>query len=488
MSVDTVARAAALDPLDAVGAFETVLDGLDDTALSLLSDADLRSVMHRLERVQRRLGVASHSVVSEIASRGSHVGWGYMLAGDMLSQELHISRGEAARRLRVAAAITPLTGLTGAVCEPTHPEIADAMGDGAISDHHADTVLSVLDKIPAAVDEQTRELAEATLVESAKQLTPLDLSRVGDRLLARVDPDGTLTDDRDRNKRRGLSLGRQDAQLMSKLSAELDPKTRAMLDVLLDTWATPGMNNPDDPESPAGSYSDPGTDRDQADAAAERDTRSAPQRRHDAFSAMLGWFIESGTLGSHRGSPAQVVATMTLTELEKLVGVATTMSGGDIPVADAVELAKKKSALIAVLDPQEVPLYLGRTHRLASAAQRIAESLRDRGCTHPGCSVPPSWTQSHHGTDWAKGGLTDIDQLVQACPEHHAMVGDGPERWQTVIVQHGPYRGRCGWIPPAAIDPDRQPRINHLHHPDELLAQAWERISTRPRSPDPWTN
>ncbi|NED66460.1 DUF222 domain-containing protein, partial [Streptomyces sp. SID10244] len=75
---------------------------------------------------------------------------------------------------------------------------------------------------------------------------------LGARLLAHLDPNGTLTDDRDRKRQRGLSLGKQDAQSMSRLRGSLDPTTRAMFDVVLAAWAEPGMNNPDDDQSPAG--------------------------------------------------------------------------------------------------------------------------------------------------------------------------------------------------------------------------------------------
>ncbi|MGU3291640.1 DUF222 domain-containing protein [Williamsia sp. M5A3_1d] len=470
-------------------AVEETVEELQAGSMSRLTDSELRELMHTIERVGRKLGVVSHNVVAEIASRGSYSEWGYRRVTSMLSGELHLSATEANRRVRVAAATCPTTGITGQIQEPAHFDVAMGVYDGSLSEQAADAVLSVLDKIPSAVDGDTRDDAEATMVRLARDLCPKDVGNVGDRLLAHLDPDGSLTDDGDRARRRGLSLSQQDAALMSKLTATLDPATRAMLDVLLDAWAAPGMNNPDDPESPAGSRTDPGTDRDVAEAAAAGDTRSAPQRRHDALSAMLSRVIATGTLGSSNGSPAQVVATMTYDQLLEMAGLADTTTGAQMPVDDVVELAKNNSAFLAILDPTGLPLYLGRTRRLATVAQRIAEWLRSRGCTFPGCRVAVTRTQAHHLDEWSSGGPTDLTNLGAACFDHHPMAGDAPHQWRTELVTEGRYRGRVAWIPPAAIDPTRTPRINHAHHPDELLAEAWERVCDDRAGParrDPW--
>ncbi|WP_328859057.1 HNH endonuclease [Williamsia herbipolensis] len=474
---------------DMLRALEETVEEMQSTSMSALADAELRELMHSVERVGRKLGVVSHNVVAEVASRGSYSEWGYRRVTSMLTGELHLSSAEAHRRVRVAAATCPTTGITGEVTEPRHFDVAMGIYDGTLSEQSADAVLTVLDKIPSAVDDDVRVSAEATMVELARDLSPREVSGVGDRLLAHLDPDGSLTGDGDRARQRGLSVSAQDAALMSKLTATLDPATRAMFDVLLDAWAAPGMNNPDDPASPAGSRTDPDTDRDLADAAAGRDTRSAPQRRHDALSAMLSRVIATGTLGSHGGSPAQVVATMTLDELIAMSGVADTMTASQMPVEDLVDLAKENNALLGILDPTGMPLYLGRTRRLATVAQRIAEWLRSRGCTFPGCRVAQTRTQAHHLDEWRNGGPTDITNLGAACFDHHPMAGDEPHQWRTELVTEGRYRGRVAWIPPASIDPQRRPRINHAHHPDELLAQAWERVCDDRAGParrDPW--
>ena len=79
-------------------------------------------------------------------------------------------------------------------------------------------------------------------------------------------------DDADRARRRSLTVGDQDPQLMSRLTATLDPMTRAMLDVVLAAWAAPGVNNPGDENSPTGT----------ADGVDPSLLRDAARRRRDA--------------------------------------------------------------------------------------------------------------------------------------------------------------------------------------------------------------
>jgi hypothetical protein len=77
---------------------------------------------------------------------------------------------------------------------------------------------------------------------------------------------------------------------------------------------------------------------------------------------------------------------------------------------------------------------------------------------------------------WIDGGLTDIDVLAPACPPHHALIGDGEDQWQTIMITEGPDAGRVAWIAPKAIDPEQIPRVNRAHHPDQTIEAAWEEV------------
>ncbi|WP_020107494.1 DUF222 domain-containing protein, partial [Nocardia sp. 348MFTsu5.1] len=188
--------------------------------------------------------------------------------------------------------------------------------------------------------------------------------------------------------------------------------------------------------------------------------------------------LDCNLLGrSHRGLPAQLIITMTKAQLQECAGIAKTASGVDIPVGEALELAARSDKYLAVFaDHCAEVLYFARTKRTAQKGQRLALIARDRGCSHPGCPNPATWTESHHVTAWAKGGLTDIDALTPACPPHHRLIGDGPDRWQTVMITDGPDAGRVGWIPPVGVDPERVPRVNRAHHVNETVEAAWQKV------------
>lgn len=68
-------------------------------------------------------------------------------------------------------------------------------------------------------------------------------------------------------------------------------------------------------------------------------------------------------------------------------------------------------------------LYLGRTKRLASAAQRIVLHSRERGCTRPGCTASGCNSQVHQAVaGWKNNGQTNIDDLTLACPPDNQMI------------------------------------------------------------------
>ncbi|MGW5145231.1 DUF222 domain-containing protein [Rhodococcus koreensis] len=447
------------------------VDGLLAAGLAELSDGEVVEVMRGVELSLRRTEAVSHRLVVESVERSVPASLGYASPKKLLIEVLRISGADASVRVTAARELGVWHTLAGDPMPPVLPETAAAQSDGDIGADHVRAIAKVMRKIPHAVDNEAVVDAEAVLATLARSATPEDVEQAGHRLLAY--PDGNLGDDRDRKRRRGISIGRQDTELMSRISGELDPVARAMLDPILATWARPGMNNPGDPDSPAGDGENPAIDRDVLAAADARDTRTAAQRNHDAFSAVFRTLLESGVLGRHRGLPTTVIVTMTLEQLEKAAGgLATTATGGLLPIEDALALAEKAHPVLALFDHAGRPLHLGRRRRLASADQRLGLIAADGGCTRPGCSAPASLCAVHHVTDWHKGGRTDIEGLALVCDACHAQVNDGPAGWATRSAPASTRAGRTEWIPPPHIDPTRRPRINHRHHPGELIAHA----------------
>ena len=462
---------AAVGSADAVVAeklsrLAAVLDELATVDVSLVSDDVLVEATVEAERLAlRTAGAVTDRLIVEASDRDLPHGLGFRDIRNFMGQRLHI--GDPAARYRVIAATGSFTTICGDRLPPSCPTLAGYVVEGRVAGAHVRAVLEVLEAIPGEVSAETKAAAEAQMAGYAVQFTPAEITNLGSRLLAHLDPDGTLTNPKDRKRRRRLWVNRQNAQLMSRLTADLDPIARARLDAVLDSWAKPGMNNPDDPDSPVGPIT---TANAEQVAAALRDQRSPAQRNHDAFSALLGQVLESGMLGNtHRGLPIQVIVTTSLHELEAQAGIAQTTSGTLLPIQDVIEMAASAGAsqYLAVFgEHTSVPLYLGRSKRIATLGQRLASFASPGGkmCSAPGCNQPASRVQMHHAAkDWADGGLTDIDQLVPACDVHNRRVGPKPGQFTTRMITDGPDTGRVAWRlnakPGMPANPERINRV-----------------------------
>ena len=250
------------------------------------------------------------------------------------------------------------------------------------------------------------------------------------------------------------------------MSATLTPVCRAKLDAVFAKLACPGAATAPH-TSGAGDPGGLGVEPDAVAVAA--DTRTQAQRNHDGLQALCDLVLGSPRLGSHRGLPVTAIITMTLTELEHAAGVATTASGGTLPIADALTMAQRAHPVLVVVDHHGRALHLGRGTRLANADQRLALIATERGCSKPGCTVPADRCQVHHIRQWADDGATNIDNLTLACPSDHAHINPSPTGWVTTTGGDPHHRGHCAWTAPTHLDPTHTPQVNHSHHPERLL-------------------
>ena len=323
-----------------------------------------------------------------------------------------------------------------------------------IGPEHVRIIGKFFDDLPDAVDFTTRDQADATLARIACEQLPDGLRTAAARLLALLHPDGDFTDT-DRARRRGITVGPQGPDGMSKVTGLLTPEGRATFDAMMAPAAARGNCNPDDPT--------PGVDGDPGEKAGT-DQRTLAQRQHDALIAIGRAMLASGQLGSHHGLPATIIVSTTLHDLESASGHAVTGGGTLLPMRDVIRLASHAHHYLAVFDEHtREALYLGRTKRCASPGQRIMLYSLPGGCTKPGCHVPPYGCEVHHAArDWAKGGQTNINELTLACKPDNLLVEN--TGWSTRIRKDG----RTEWIPPPELDTG-QTRINDYHHPERML-------------------
>ncbi len=415
-----------------------VVDVLQAGSLDGLDDHEVLAVFQELEAQRRRLPTVDHRLITELECRGTASKLLSRGTAGLLTELLHVDVGEAKARVRAAGVLGSRTSFTGEALDPVYAATAAAQAAGRISEKHARIVTGTIGALPHHLDADTVASAERTLVTQAEGLRPSELGKVADRLTAYLDPDGQLSDDTDRAARRALNIGRQRADGMSPITGLLDPATRALGDAAFSALARP---------VPDGDIPDP---------------RSPGQRHHDALAALCRNALASRTLPGNRGLPATVVINMDIDQLEDAAGVATTATGGIVPIRDALAMATDAYPVLCLFDTDGQPLHLGRGARLASAAQRLALYARDRGCTRPGCDMPPQWTQVHHLDEYQYGGLTDVETMCLVCPFDHPLITD---HGFTVRMGAG---GRVEWIAPQHLDPDQTPRTNTIHHPPDL--------------------
>ncbi|MEY2849278.1 MAG: hypothetical protein RI885_1945, partial [Actinomycetota bacterium] len=193
-------------------------------------------------------------------------------------------------------------------------------------------------------------------------------------------------------------------------------------------------------------------DHDDGESAIPVDPRTRAQRQFDVLMGVLSAGIRSSETP---GSTRSLTAVSVVVRAEDLVaGTGAAWLDEVLEPISAVHAAALACDAgyrpVIVGDLGEI-LYLGRTQRLFSAAQRKALAVRDGGCVWPGCDAPPGWCQAHHVVEWRRGGLTDIDNGVLLCAAHHHLLHESD--FTMLMVAGRPYL-----IAPRHLDPEQVPR------------------------------
>lgn len=94
------------------------------------------------------------------------------------------------------------------------------------------------------------------------------------------------------------------------------------------------------------------------------------------------------------------------------------------------------------------PADIGRRSRKVPPDLRRALQLRDRHCRFPGCEAT-RFLHAHHVVHWARGGATDLANLLLLCAHHHRFVHD--HDWALREVDAA--AGRWSFHPPGQPEP-----------------------------------
>jgi hypothetical protein len=171
------------------------------------------------------------------------------------------------------------------------------------------------------------------------------------------------------------------------------------------------------------------------------DPRTRAQRQADALVQLADTALASGSLPVLRTVKPHVVLTLPAEDLlagDQRPGAATTGFGQVLSAARARWLACDAAITRIVLDPDGLPLDVGREQRVVPAHLRRAVEQRDQHCVFAGCTAPHWWCDVHHVLHWIDGGRTSLDNSGLLCERHHTKVHHGftirrdPDgRWHT---------------------------------------------------------
>ncbi|MCP9274331.1 HNH endonuclease signature motif containing protein [Mycolicibacterium arenosum] len=470
---------------DAVAAYNTGVDALLAADVDTPSHHDLVAAFAAIETGSRRVPMAGYAIVARLDREADARALGATSLWQLLKLRTRMSKGQAVTRIARARALIGSRTMQGEVLAPEWEHTAAALSRGTIGDEHVEVIRKFFTALPSRVDPLTRAQAEQTLAEVATRLDPSGLTTAAIHLLALLHPDGEAPVEEVARKV-GLTLGNQQPDGTSYLSGWISPKLRALIEPVAAKFAERNRHSTPDDETvedrtlvdqesaPATASTDEVAAEDNPFSAHPDDPplprpepvldhqwRTKSQHLHDAVGAAFDLLLRSGTLGRLNGLPTTVVVTTTLQELLRGAGYAVTGGGSRLPMRDLIAQAANAYHYLAVFDDHTgQALYLGRTQRCATGAQKLMLFGRERGCTCPGCTVDFYRAQAHHGVaDWKNDGQTNIDDLTLACTLGNQMIED------TGWVTRKRPDGRFEWIDPVT----GRAHLNELHHPERLL-------------------
>ncbi|WP_166877301.1 HNH endonuclease signature motif containing protein [Salinibacterium sp. ZJ450] len=438
-------------------AARTSLASVAARPLSLLSDAELVDTARLVEDAGRlidglRVGAAAeidHRSRYELGAEGLAKRFGHLRTAHLLEQVTRASGKEVNARLRLGGQLTPQYALDGSELPAAFPIVGAALTAGAIGVEAADLICRILTQAADRCPPDHLAKAEAALVQNAGEYS-VDLVAVQARLWRdALDPDGVPPRDAEIRAKRGFRIGREIdgiarfsgacggielAELRAILARYTNPRT---LPAFLDERAASGCDGEGD-----GGSDDAGT----AEPLADDRTRDQCN-----FDILLGLLRAGATADQQRPGPGgTVVITVKAEDLHSGIGTGwldDVLEPASIPTVTA-ELCTGSTRLLVEGSDGEA-LWLGRSKRKFTPAQKTALAARDGGCIWWGCPAPPSWTEAHHALEHDRDGPTDIDNGCLLCRAHHVLLHQ--LGFEVKMVDGLPYLRA-----PAEIDPQRR--------------------------------
>jgi hypothetical protein len=396
----------------------------------------LLSALDAVDAALTALGAYRLQLLGEVDQRGLATEHGARDTVEFLSLRHNRNRREIRRDLKLIKALPKYPAVTAALPDPTAPpEIdgeADSDGDGVsgavvLTPGQAEAIVTTLEKAPPSVPDELLRVAEVEMVEVARLLTPDDLLRLGEEVLARLDTDGPEPAEDDACAKESLTLRRAEGGV--KFSGYLAGENAEQLRTQINGLSKPHRT-----------------------VDGEWDPRSVEKRQADALTQILTLAAgntprtdESGT--AHSPSVPHLTITIDFDDLRNATtqGVGELVYGDNLSVSAVRRLACDAAILPIVLGSDSQPLDVGTEQRFVNRPIRRALVKRDKGCVI--CKAPPWQCHAHHLIHWADGGPTSITNLVLLCAGHHRAVHKG--QWAITITGGVVQVTRPTWTTPG---------------------------------------
>jgi hypothetical protein len=296
-----------------------------------------------------------------------------------------------------------LTVVGAAMREPRWATLAAKVSAGEVPVSHAAVIVRFHDDVARIADPQHLSDIVDELVRHAEVFTSRELKRLVSHARATLKPPAEL-DQHDAAMRRSRVLTKVGKSAgMTEYRLRLDPEGAAVLDAAIDPLARPRP--------------DLGWD-----GVEKGDPRTPANRRADALLELLGCAVASPE-GLARTERTKLVITMSADALlGRLRGAGIAADDEILSPSTVRRLACDASIIPIVLGGPSEVLDVGRQYRFFTPAQRRALTIRDKGCSFPGCTIPPQWCEAHHVEHWIDGGPTDLLNAALLCGRHHTVV------------------------------------------------------------------
>jgi 5-methylcytosine-specific restriction endonuclease McrA len=338
-----------------------------------LSPAALGDLLRRLGRVRSRADAHRAEAIAEAERVGAARQQGFCSTSEWLAALTGESMPVVRSQIAVASALEAM------------PETRKAFAAGEVSESR----VKVLAQAQALCPDQFAE-DETSLVARVAAASSQQVPKVLAEWKNTTNPQAAEAEAERLHELRALHVA-EDWSGMLVLHGLLDPDSGLVVRHALEALADPANLDP-------------------------ADTRTPAQARADALVEICRRFLQGGQTG--RRHPARVLVTIPWNTLQSGKGLVDT-EVGPIGAQTARRLTCDATVSRVVLDPQSVPIEMGRATRVIPDRMRRLLETRDGGCTHQGCQIPARWCEAHHIVHWAEGGKTDLANLRLLCRVHH---------------------------------------------------------------------